>query len=136
MSNKKVMIGKVRSKKNNIMKNNLETNENKYFKKELIQKIESLMEQSKKEKIFFLLGHLPLDYFHESLSFTQWGIFSEFSLNLGLEIASHFSDKKEIEFLFLVDDKGSVEEIKALKLLKHYIFYLYFIGNILYAHIQ
>ena len=83
------------------------------MKKELIQKIESLMEQSKKEKIFFLLGHLPLDYFHESLSFTQWGVFSEFSLDLGLEIASHFSDKKEIEFLFLVDDKGSIEEIKA-----------------------
>jgi hypothetical protein len=82
------------------------------MKKELVKNIKKLINKTKKEKIFFLLGHLPLDYFNESFSYTKWGNFSEYTFRLGLEIAAEFINDKKVEFLFLIDDKGTVEEIK------------------------
>jgi len=74
---------------------------------ELLKKLFFDVENSEKEKIIFLGGHFPLQYslLEAFEAITQWGKFSEYTLELSCKVAKYAREKgKKIGFVFFVDD--------------------------------
>ncbi len=74
--------------------------------KELLGILEKDIEQSDKEIVYFFAGHFPLVYKEEGAieALDIWGVFSMYTLELACKVAQKFKDKKDIRFVFFVDD--------------------------------
>ena len=70
----------------------------------LLEILKKDIDSSDKERVVFLAGHFPLLYTSKGIieAFDYWGEFSTYTLELACKLAKQ--TKKEIGFLFFVDD--------------------------------
>lgn len=74
--------------------------------KQLLDILEKDMLDSNKEQVYFLAGHFPIVYKEEGAieALDIWGVFSTYTLELACKVAEKIKDKKDIKFVFFVDD--------------------------------
>ncbi len=79
----------------------------------LLEKLLGDVESTPKKRVVILSGHFPLIYtpIRAVEAFTKWGEFSMYSLELGVQVASHAQAVgKDVNFVFFADDHTYADE--------------------------